>query len=48
MELNLGESLNRKSIAYYEYVKKLAKEGDKEAEKIYLDLKTYYEKFDCN
>lgn len=48
MELILGESLNRQSIAYYENVKKLAKEGDKEAEKIYLDLKTYFEKFDAN
>lgn len=48
MELVLGEILTRQSIAYYENVKKLAKEGDKEAEKIYLDLKLYFEKFDPN
>lgn len=48
INLILGESLNRQSIAYYENVKKLAKEGDKEAEKIYLDLKIYFEKFDPN
>ncbi|WP_262148578.1 hypothetical protein [Chryseobacterium foetidum] len=48
INLILGESLNRQSIAYYENVKKLAKEGDKEAEKIYLDLKMYFEKFDPN
>lgn len=48
INLILGESLNRQSIAYYENVKKLAKEGNKEAEKIYLDLKNYFEKFDPN
>ena len=48
IELILGESLNRQSIAYYEHVKKLAKEGNKEAEKIYLDLRIYFEKFDSN
>lgn len=48
MQLILGESLYRKSLAFYEHVKKLAKEGDKEAEKIYNDLKIYVEKFDPN
>lgn len=48
MKLVLGESLTRQSTAYFENVKKLAKEGDKEAEKIYLDLKPYFEKFDPN
>jgi len=48
MQLILSESLYRKSLAFYEHVKKLAKEGDKEAEKIYNDLKIYVEKFDSN
>lgn len=48
MKLILDESLYRKSKAYYEHVKKLAKEGNKEAEKIYLDLKDDFESFDPN
>ena len=48
MKMILNESLYRQSMAYYENVKKLAKEGNKEAEKIYLDLKPYVEKFDLN
>lgn len=48
IEMILGENLRRQSTAYFENVKKLAKDGDKEAEKIYLDLKAYFEKFDSN
>ncbi|WP_312765298.1 hypothetical protein [Epilithonimonas sp.] len=48
MQLILGESLHRKSLAFYENVKKLAKEGDEEAEKIYNELKIHIEKFDSN
>lgn len=48
MKLILGESIYRKSLAFYEHVKKLAKEGDKEAEKIYNNLKIHFEKFDVN
>lgn len=48
MKLILGESLYRKSVAFYEHVKKLAKDGDKEAEKVYNNLKTNFEKFDAN
>jgi hypothetical protein len=48
MQLILGESIYRKSLAFYEHVKKLAKEGDKEAEKIYNNLKIHFEKFDVN
>ena len=47
-QLILDESLYRKSRAQYEYLKKLAKEGNKEAEKLYLELKPYVEKFDVN
>lgn len=48
MKLVLNESLYRQSRAYFENVKKLAKEGNKEAEKIYLDLKSHFEDFDVN
>ncbi|KQR92429.1 hypothetical protein ASG01_10920 [Chryseobacterium sp. Leaf180] len=48
MKLVLDESLYRQSIAYYEHVKKLTKEGNIEAEKIYLDLKPHFETFDPN
>lgn len=48
MKMILDESLYRKSRAQYEYLKKLAKEGNKEAEKLYLELKPYVEKFDAN
>lgn len=48
MKLLLDESLYRKSRAYYENVKNLAKEGNKEAERIYLDLKSDFESFDLN
>ena len=48
MKLILGVSLYRQSLAYYEHVKKLAKEGNKEAERIYNDLKIHVEKFDLN
>ncbi len=48
MKLILGESLYRQSRAYFENVKKLAKEGNKEAERIYNNLKTDFEKFDSN
>ena len=44
----LDESLYRQSRAQYEHLKKLAKEGNKEAEKIYLELKPLVEKFDVN
>ena len=47
-QLILDESLYRKSRAQYEHLKKLAKEGNKEAEKLYLELKPYVEKFDVN
>ena len=47
-QLIIDESLYRKSRAQYEYLKKLAKEGNKEAEKLYLELKPYVEKFDVN
>jgi len=48
MKLILSVSLYRQSLAYYEHVKKLAKEGNKEAEKIYNDLRIHVEKFDPN
>ncbi|WP_379968675.1 hypothetical protein [Epilithonimonas sp. UC225_85] len=48
MQLILGESLYRQSLAFYEHVKKLAKEGNKEAEIVYNDLKIHVEKFDPN
>lgn len=48
MKLILDESLYRKSRAYFEHVKKLAKEGDKEAEKIYNDLKIHFENQNLN
>lgn len=48
MQLILGESIYRQSLAYFENVKRLAKEGDKKAEEIYNDLKQYFEKFDSN
>lgn len=48
IQLILGESLNRKARAYFEHIKKLAKEGNKDAEKIYNDLKTHFERFDHN
>lgn len=48
MQLILGESLHRQSLAFYENVKKLAKEGDEEAEKIYNDLKIHIERYDPN
>ncbi len=48
MQLILGESIYRQFLAYFENVKRLAKEGDKKAEEIYNDLKQYFEKFDSN
>ncbi|MDP9956748.1 hypothetical protein J2X97_002407 [Epilithonimonas hungarica] len=48
MQLILMESLYRKSLVYFENVKRLAKEGNKEAEKIYNDLRIHIEKFDVN
>ena len=48
MQLILGESIYRQSLAYFENVKRLAKEGDKKAEEIYNDLKQHFEKFDSN
>lgn len=48
MQLILGESIYRQSLAYFENVKRLAQEGDKKAEEIYNDLKQYFEKFDSN
>ena len=48
IKLILDVSIYRHSLAYFENVKKLAKEGDKEAEKIYNELKIYVEKFDPN
>ena len=48
MQLILNESLYRQSRAYYEHIKKLAKEGNKDAEEIYEDLKTHFERFDSN
>lgn len=48
IQIILDENLYRKSRAQYEYLKKLAKEGNKEAEKLYLELKPYVEKFDVN
>lgn len=48
IQLILNESLVRKARAYYENVKKLAKEGNREAERIYNDLKNDFERFDVN
>ena len=48
INLIIGESLNRKARAYYEHVKKLAKEGNEEAKKIYDDLKIHFNRFDAN
>ena len=48
INLIIGESLNRKARAYYEHVKKLAKEGNEEAKKIYDDLKIHFDRFDAN
>lgn len=48
IKLILDISLYRQSLAFYENVKKLAKEGDKEAERIYNELKIHIEKFDAN
>lgn len=48
IKMILDVTLSRKARAFYENVKKLAKEGDKNAEKIYNDLKEDFEKFDVN
>ncbi len=48
IKIILDENLYRKARAQYEYLKKLTKEGNKEAEKLYLELKPYIEKFDVN
>ena len=48
INLIIGESLNRKARAYYEHVKKLAKEGNEEAKKIYDDLKIHFNRFEAN
>jgi len=48
MQLILGESLRRQAMAFYENVKRLAKEGDPEAEKIYQDLSKHFKNFDTN
>ncbi len=48
MQLILNESILRKSLANFEHVKKLSKEGNEKARKIYDYLKIYFEKFDLS
>ncbi len=48
IQLILGESLRRQAMDFYENVKRSAKEGDPEAEKIYQDLSKHIKNFDVN
>jgi len=47
MQLILNKVL-RKSLASFQHVKKLSKEGNEKARKIYDYLKIYFEKFDLS